>query len=92
MVTLAVYCFFAACLFGRQYLERTLVETEPSYAVDYYVPVFTFFQFFFYMGWLKVAEQLINPYGEDDDDFELSCRSWFESRDHVVHDWNAISL
>ena len=53
---------------------------------DFYVPVFTMLQFLFYMGWLKVwlvclylscletafqvAETLLNPFGEDDDDFD----------------------
>ena len=68
MVTLAVYTFFLASLMGRQFLDP--VKNYPGHTMDLVVPVFTFLQFFFYMGWLKVAEALINPFGEDDDDFE----------------------
>lgn len=29
-------------------------------------------QFLFYIGWVKVAEVLLNPLGEDDEDFETN--------------------
>ncbi|XP_007426606.1 bestrophin-1 [Python bivittatus] len=70
VVTVAVYSFFLACLIGRQFLDPA--KRYPGHEMDFYVPIFTFLQFFFYAGWLKVAEQLINPFGEDDDDFETN--------------------
>uniref|UniRef100_A0A8C5FUE1 Bestrophin homolog n=1 Tax=Gadus morhua TaxID=8049 RepID=A0A8C5FUE1_GADMO len=70
VVTLAVYTFFIACLIGRQFLDPS--QGYPGNDLDLYVPIFTLLQFFFYSGWLKVAEQLINPFGEDDDDFETN--------------------
>ncbi|KAM6161099.1 bestrophin-1 [Erethizon dorsatum] len=70
VVTVAVYSFFLACLLGRQFLIPA--KAYPGHEMDLVVPIFTFLQFFFYMGWLKVAEQLINPFGEDDDDFEIN--------------------
>uniref|UniRef100_A0A7M4EGU6 Bestrophin homolog n=1 Tax=Crocodylus porosus TaxID=8502 RepID=A0A7M4EGU6_CROPO len=70
VVTLAVYTFFFACLIGRQFLDPD--QGYNGHELDLYIPVFTLLQFFFYAGWLKVAEQLINPFGEDDDDFETN--------------------
>ncbi|KFD52090.1 hypothetical protein M513_07072 [Trichuris suis] len=70
VVTIAVYGFFAASLMARQYLDPD--KHYPGHIVDLYVPIFTILQFVFYMGWLKVAESLINPLGEDDDDFEIN--------------------
>ncbi|KAG8137872.1 hypothetical protein E2320_003814 [Naja naja] len=70
VVTLAVYTFFFTCLIGRQFLDPD--QSIPGHDLDLYIPIFTLLQFFFYAGWLKVAEQLINPFGEDDDDFETN--------------------
>ncbi|KAL0967229.1 hypothetical protein UPYG_G00249460 [Umbra pygmaea] len=68
VVTLAVYTFLFSCIIGRQFLDPA--QGYPGHDQDFYVPIFTMLQFFFLSGWLKVAEQLINPFGEDDDDFE----------------------
>ncbi|XP_050972577.1 bestrophin-2 [Labeo rohita] len=79
VVTLAVYSFFLVCLIGRQFLDPA--QGYPGHDLDLYVPIFTLLQFFFYAGWLKVAEQLINPFGEDDDDFETN---WLIDRNFQV--------
>lgn len=85
VVTLATYSFFAVALIGRQYIEG--VEKQFQLKIDKYVPIFTILQFFFFMGLLKVAEQLINPFGDDDEDFELN---WLIDRHTKVGDRSAL--
>ncbi|KAL1130865.1 hypothetical protein AAG570_012106 [Ranatra chinensis] len=55
---------------GRQFVVEPGAGTAED--VDVYFPFFTVLQFCFYIGWLKVAEVLIGPFGEDDDDIELN--------------------
>lgn len=68
VVTLATYSYFGFAILGRQFLDPE--QGYANHKVDFYVPIFTFLQFIFYMGWLKVAESLLNPFGDDDDDFD----------------------
>lgn len=52
---MAVYSFFLACLIGRQFLDPA--QGYPGHNIDFYLPIFTLLQFFFYVGWLKVQNQ-----------------------------------
>ncbi|XP_033149945.1 bestrophin-2 isoform X2 [Drosophila busckii] len=81
VVTLAVYSYFLTCCIGQQWVEGKEVGSGFVNKVDLYFPIFSTLQFFFYMGWLKVAETLINPFGEDDDDFEVN---WMVDRNLQV--------
>lgn len=77
VVTLAVYLYFLASLFGAQWVMPATEELhkkiyKTTARLDLFYPFFLTLQFAFYVGWLKVAETLINPFGEDDDDFELN--------------------
>ncbi|KAL9905553.1 bestrophin-2 isoform X3 [Glossina fuscipes] len=71
VVTLVLYTYFIAALLGRQMCPE-LPNRDGKEDSDLYFPLFTVLQFVFYVGWLKVAEVLINPFGEDDDDIELN--------------------
>ena len=48
-------------------------STTPPYnnhTPDLFIPFFTLIELFCYVGWIKVAEMLLNPFGEDDEDFQ----------------------
>jgi len=68
IATISVHAYFLIFVFAEQFTTQS--------KVDIYVPLFGILQFVFFMGWLKVAESLINPFGDDDDDFEL---------DEIIH-------
>ncbi|ETN76781.1 Bestrophin [Necator americanus] len=65
VASLATYAFFVFCLLGRQ-------EFDSDEEFDIVFPVFTVVQFLFYVGWFKVGQDLMRPFGLDDDDIELS--------------------
>ncbi|KAK9882454.1 hypothetical protein WA026_021484 [Henosepilachna vigintioctopunctata] len=70
VVTLVLYTYFIAALIGKQQpLISDITNKNEEFS---YFPLFTVLRFCFYFGWLKVAEVLINPFGEDDDDLELN--------------------
>nr|XP_006813920.1 PREDICTED: bestrophin-3-like [Saccoglossus kowalevskii] len=70
VVTIVVYAYFLVQLFAAQFLNYSI--NYKNFWLDFYFLVLTVIEFFFYFGWLKVAESIINPYGADDDDFELN--------------------
>ncbi|CAD6191947.1 unnamed protein product [Caenorhabditis auriculariae] len=73
VVFLAVRSYFFLCLIARQ---SVLIDGEPPKDNNPVYPLVPFLmtalQFIFYVGWMKVAESLMNPLGEDDDDFECN--------------------
>ena len=80
---MAVYFYFGISLVGRQWVQvhkqikqdgvagHLFGFSEDPEELDLYFPIFLTFEFLFYMGWLKVASALYNPFGDDDDDFAV---------------------
>ncbi|MFH4979309.1 hypothetical protein AB6A40_006018 [Gnathostoma spinigerum] len=71
VVFFAVRAYFFLCLVARQSVD---VDGHYHGGMSYMIVpyVMTALQFIFYTGWMKVAESLMNPLGEDDDDFECN--------------------
>merc|ERR1711874_17895 len=62
VVLLAVYCYFGLALIAGQEIDSNPVI---------YLPIFLILRFIFFVGWLKVAEAISNPFGDDEDDFQI---------------------
>ncbi|CAJ0949646.1 unnamed protein product, partial [Mesorhabditis belari] len=70
LVVLVVNTYFIILLFARQPI---FVGDSERDTIDLIAIILhTSLEFLFYVGWLRVAEALINPMGEDDDDFEMN--------------------
>ncbi|VDN08024.1 unnamed protein product [Thelazia callipaeda] len=67
LVYLAVHVHFLITVISRQ----VIIEDDKAHIINITTKVTV--QFFFYMAWTKVAMVLINPFGEDDDDFETNA-------------------
>lgn len=70
VIYLCVRIFVIVALLGRQIVDSNKYPERTP--VDCYVPFLTIIQFIFIVGWCKVAEALLNPWGEDDDDYEVN--------------------
>ena len=74
---MSVYLHLAVSLLARQWVLVTkevrpgvFMSEEPD-EIDLFIPFSLLFEVIVYMGWLKVASNLFNPFGNDDDDFPL---------------------
>ena len=60
--------YFFHYYFSRQHLDSDKV----NFILPLYAPFFTMIELFCYLGLAKVAETLLNPFGNDDEDFKVN--------------------
>uniref|UniRef100_A0A914ZR33 Bestrophin homolog n=2 Tax=Parascaris univalens TaxID=6257 RepID=A0A914ZR33_PARUN len=71
-IFLVAYFYFTVCLISRQFIVDGTNTANNNDTIDPILPIMTMIEFFFTIGWVKVAQGLLNPFGEDDDDFECN--------------------
>ena len=59
-------------LFPNVTIPFSITLPFKTHTPDFYIPFFTLAEMFAYMGWIKVAETLLNPFGDDDEDFQIN--------------------
>ncbi|CAG9538492.1 unnamed protein product [Cercopithifilaria johnstoni] len=71
VMCLTVRLYFFLALMGHQNIA---LPSDANYidTINTHIPFMSMCQFIFYMGWMKVAEVLMNPFGDDDDDLEIN--------------------
>ena len=58
--------------FGNATLGFSVIDKLENMCPDVYIPFFTIIEFLCIFGWIKVAETLLNPFGDDDEDFDCN--------------------
>ena len=53
-------------------IHFSIVLPYIPHTPDVYFPFFTMIELLSYLGWIKVAEDLLNPFGDDDEDFQIN--------------------
>jgi len=66
-VTLTVNIFAIVSLMGKQFVD---LKTKLM-VIDCFLPILPAMQYLAYLAWLKLGEVSVNPFGEDDDDFDI---------------------
>lgn len=76
VAALATYAFFFFALFGRyfnnftktRYHRQTILsDVQSGKDLEMPVPIFLIVQFLFFVGWFKVGQDLMRPFGLDDE-------------------------
>ncbi|KAF1769346.1 hypothetical protein GCK72_001163 [Caenorhabditis remanei] len=70
-VHICTICYFIITCFASQTIQSDHESWEGI--IDFYIPVYAVIEFIVFVGWLKTAFVMLNPFGMDDDDFEMNA-------------------